>query len=175
MNAPDARAVIRVSVEPLEGQSEALVFDVSGSERRIYSESAHNLTPAQSARILKLRLALGERLSFETSSDAVRATVEFSDLGGAKLTYLAPDGAVCWSVDVLPEHVVPDTPEIAPGKRPVYRWLAAAFALFLFVLTAFLLFALVGGGPFVERAAFGFIAAVVASIIVLQLVRRGST
>jgi len=175
MNAPDTCVVIRVVIEQLEGQSEALMFDVCGAERRIYSESAHNLTPAQSAKILKLRIALGERLSFETSSDAVRATVDFSDPGGAKLTYFAPDGALYWSVDVLPEHVVPDTPEIAPGKRPVYRWLAAAFALFLFVVIAFLLIAPVTGGMFVQRAATCFLVAVVASIFVLQVIRRGSS
>jgi hypothetical protein len=167
----DKECIAPIAATITDEGAEALAFDSGGAAGYIYSEPAHNLTPIQSASILKLRSVLGNRISFQEQTGVIRATIRYDDQCGAVLSFYASDGSLCWSVDVLPEHVVPDTPGIAEGKRPAYRSLAVAFSLFLFVLTAFLLMAPVAGGMFIERSAIAFVVAVVGCVTALQVIR----
>lgn len=167
-------AVVRVLSEAPDGESEALVYAFGGARRSISSDPGRNLTPVQSASIFRLRKAVGDRIAFETPEGALRASLAFADDSRATLSYFADAGERLWSVEVLAEHVVPDTPQIVPGRRPWYRFLAGAFALFLFLLIPFLLVTPIAGGVFVERAGIGFTLLIIGVVFLLRAIRRGS-
>ena len=174
MNASEGgqRGLIRVTVEAVDGQQVALVFNEGDATRCIYSVPDHNLTPAQSAGILKLRQTAGNHVAFATTAGVVLATIDFTERDDAILSYFEPDGTLLWSTEVRPEHAVPDTPGIVPAKSSKYRWLAVGFIFFLFIAIAIPLVAPVAGSSFVERTGSGLIVAVFASIFFLQAIRR---
>ncbi len=163
--------VILVTVEESDDYPESLVFITDDGPQRLFAAPTMNQTPAQSQRILKMRAQFGERIALADATGHVHATIAYSSNGDATMTYFDPGGSEVWTAPIGAEHSVPDTPAAVPRLRRMYRWLAVAFGLFLFVTIPFLLVLPVAGATFVVRAGIGFVLAVAGGIAILQAVR----